>query len=233
MKKEVSRQGEVMPYITESGRKLIDNKIDALLQFAFGTDPAVAVVKSGNEIFFWYHFLETLYCKLCKEVTSTDPFNGMRYRHYNALHGALVCALEELFSRWSEGYIKYGLFVVQLEMHAPRNVEIYKAGVDGFLSILKREKLEELVEGLLKSFSPDFLSAKVGDINYAISEVANVLGNSGKLSHQEMLDAFVSINHALYRDYVFPYEKAAVAKNGDTRGFLEFWRTIQERFQQR
>ncbi|OGZ11513.1 MAG: hypothetical protein A3C93_01200 [Candidatus Lloydbacteria bacterium RIFCSPHIGHO2_02_FULL_54_17] len=219
-----------MPYITDTEKQTIDPAIDALFRYAFGADPEVAVVKKGNGIFFWYLFLHTLHSALQRRIMREHPADGMHYHDHNALQGVFSCALEELFYRWKEAYVKFGF--VPLEMHAPvlEHVGAYETGV---VSCFKREVRSAIathVDELVLTFSDEFTGVKVGEINYAISEVANALGNTERAPHQEMLDVFVSTNHALYRDSVFPYEKEAVTKNGDTRGFIEFWRVTQERF---
>ena len=216
-----------MPYLTAEGKKLIDPKIDALMDYALGSDPTQAIVTRGNGVFFWYFFLTMLYEKLRASVVEADPANGMRYRHYNALHGAYACAIQELFLRWEEGYESNGF--IPLAIHTPNKTTTiaYEVGIVVHLAPAVRRAIEAHAMNLVKSFSADFLNSTVGDINYTISEVANALGNMGIVSHQELLDAFATANQVLYESNAFPYEKTAVAKNGDTRGFIAFWNKIQ------
>jgi hypothetical protein len=222
-----------MPYIIDKERRAIDPKIDALLKYAFGANPDVAVVKKENGIFFWYHFLDTLYIALGKRVVGGELTRKVHYHEHNALHGVYQCALEELFNRWNEAYGECEF--IPLKMHAPaqESVDAYTAGIANRFTKKTRLTIEQLVHDLVLSFSADFLGHNVGEINYAIAEVANALGNTKRAEHQEMLDAFVTANHAHYRTHVFPYEKEAATKNGDTRGFTEFWRIIKQRLESR
>lgn len=224
-----------MLYIPQSRKRLVDPKIDAFLGYCFGSDPASTVVTKENGVYFWYFFLTSLYQNLYV-VPARDIFNEWRNLHFMMIHGSFEFAAKELFERWSEADAKFKR-VPALELRAPGNIEHCEAGAKNFLENVEHKKLDVLLSDLIITDQDDLgvayhmspLESQLGFIDYTITEVANALVNLDKASPQEMLDVFIATNHALYRDYVTPFNRKMSARNLDTKGFISYWEKQQKR----
>ena len=194
-----------MPYIDPThARQKIDPKIAALNHYLLGVD--------GMKKYAFFLFLTSLFGALKKKIERSRP-DGMRYFHFNHVFGAFDCGWRELWRRW-------GALTPQLH---PRIIDWKECREEAGQHINENDaaKIYALVADIVECYDPE-INTWVGEVNYTISEVANHLGNSKAATHQELLDIALAAANNIYFVHAGPYEDLAIAKNGDTQGFIHF-----------
>jgi hypothetical protein len=211
----------IMPYITSDNKKPIDPEIGTLVR-KFLIESEIITRKNGK--YFFFRLLTIFYDELRETLAIRTTGKKARYQHYNELEGALGCAGKELFRRWSE------LLPLKVRIlnwnHADEQADRYVSKENKeFLRFLSTLIIERFAITSCESEDrlPQAMAQTVGEINYTISEFANVFGNDKRATHQELLDMVIAVSYFLHEKYCGPYENEAINKNGDTAGFKKFF----------
>lgn len=201
-----------MPYIEAKDRKILEHDINVLgthLLRLIGENR-----RSGK--FFFFRFLTILFEILQEMIVNEE--GGMRYKHFNHLDGAFGCAWKELLRRWGD------LVPLRPKFNTGEALErVTKKFVKESDVELLRILVRNIVEHFGGAEKDGGVNVIVGELNFTISEIANMLANSEKVSHQELLNMAFAATNFLYLTYAGPYEDKAINKNGDTAGFRTFY----------
>jgi hypothetical protein len=210
-----------MPYITADNKRPIDPEIGTLIR-KFLVESGAITRRNGK--YFFFRLLTIFYEELRGALAVRTTGGKARYQHYNELEGAFGCAGKELFRRWS-GLIILKVRIVdwnKMDALARRYVNKKDAELLHLLSHLIIERFA-LSACPSEAHLPIAMAQTVGEINYAISELANAFGNNNRATHQELLDMIIAVPYFLNEHYCGPYEDVAIMKNGDTAGFKKFF----------
>lgn len=196
-----------MPYIeAKEARPRVDPCLSTLLHHLLERIDATNK-RTGKYFFFRLLtiFFDTLRTRIARE-------GEIHYVHFNNMNGAFDCAGKELWRRWRV-LVPLRLRILSWET-IDRGAKRYVKEADERLLVL-------LLSKVVDTYDPD-INRWVGELNYTISEAANMLANSGKATHQELLDVLFAAANYLYAKHVGPHEDKVILKNGDTAGFTVF-----------
>lgn len=195
-----------MPYLTQEGRHPLSRDIDVLMAYLLqwvGDNR-----RSGK--YFFFCFCTMLFETVCEKIVHEEK--ELRYRHFNHLDGAFDCAWKELWRRWGV------LVPLRPKFQSGESVE---RAAKRQIKKTEENMMRFLIGNIVSVYNTD-MNALVGDVNFTISEVANMLANAEKATHQDLLNmAFTAATH-LYFTHAGAYEDKAILKNGDTAGFAKF-----------
>ncbi len=195
-----------MPYITNEVRDKFDREIEKLATHLVDTIKK----KPGIGKYVFFCFLTVLFKELDDRIVLYEE--AMRYRHFNHLHGAFDCAGKELWRRWGDHKNIRPKFLNW--KNTQRMTE--RAVNDADIRVMCM-----LVLDIVTRYETN-MDQCVGEVNYTISEVANMLANTGRASHQDLVNMVFCAANYIYFTRTGPYEDAAIKKNGDTAGFQLF-----------
>lgn len=203
-----------MPYITEDNKKVLAPDLNVLMGHL------LRMIGDNHRTgkYFFFFFLTALYESVKGRIeTESAEDTHLRYKHLCHLDGTYSCAWKELWDRWGE----------LVPLRPPRLLDRKAMGslermTKRMVKEADRNYIRLLTRNLVGVFQFD-LGAMVGEINFSISEVGNLLGNAEKATHQDLLNMAANAPLYLYSTYARPYEDSAINKNGDTAGFKHFY----------